>query len=181
MKYLGIDQSLNGTGLCVLEEDGAVSRLITVNPGKLRDAARLDFVVEVMRPYLSSVAYAAFEGYSYGSVSQHFSLGEMGGVLRLAVWKAEIPYVEVAPASLKKFATGVAHAPKDMMIAAAKKAGAKPEDDNQADAYFLACVARNMLQLRMPLMRASIEVLHQLKNPKVKTTNRVRKLVKHAI
>lgn len=183
MRYLGLDQSLTGTGLCLLEADGTVVVLETINPGKRRGAERLAFIRDTVSSYLQQerLVAAAFEGYSYGSTGKVFELGEIGGVLQVLLYDRSIPFSVVPPASLKKYATGNAHALKDVVIRAAQTTGARPTDDNQADAFFLASIAKDLDSNTYPAGRARIEVIHQMRNPKVKTTRRIRRLVKHAI
>ena len=76
-------------------------------------------------------------------------------------------------------------AERDAMVRAAN-AAMKPQglvvsDDNQADAFFLAVIARNFGQEVMPNVRAQLEVLHQLKHPTPRKISRVRRRVKNAI
>lgn len=182
MRYLGVDQSLSGTGLCLLGSQGEVLALQTVDPGKRRDAERLAFIRDAVRELFPDVSRVAFEGYSYGSFGNaHFQLGEIGGVLQVAAWDAGISYETVPPALLKKYANGNPHATKEAVIEAAQRLGITPEDDNQADAFFLASIAKDLDAKEMPRTRARIEVIHRIRNPKVKTTRRVRTFVKHAI
>jgi Holliday junction resolvasome RuvABC endonuclease subunit len=142
--YLGIDQSLTGTGLCVIDNDARVRVLATVDTKNLRGGIRLakirDAVVDVLTE--GPISGAAVEGYSMGSINRPFDLGEVGGVIRLALTDARVSYNIVAPSVLKLFATGHGHADKARMLREAETRGACPADDNQADAYFLACVAR---------------------------------------
>lgn len=184
MSYLGIDQSLSGTGLCLLSGSGSVLHVETVDPGKRRDAERLAFIRDRVLAVLAMhdpVVRAAFEGYSYDSVNKPFLLGELGGALRVALWEKGVPYEVVPPALVKKFATGNAHATKEMVLRAAQAEGFETADDNQSDAFFLASIVFALDDERMPKKRARIEVIHRIKNPKVKTSRRVRTLVKHAI
>lgn len=127
------------------------------------------------------IAGAAVEGYAYNAVNQAFSLGEVGGMLRLVLHEHGTPYIDVPPASLKKYATGSSEADKPAMIAAAIAAGAAPCDDNQADAYFLACVAL-ALALGCPRERAKLEVIRSLTNPvPKKARRRPRRLVENPV
>jgi crossover junction endodeoxyribonuclease RuvC len=181
--YLGIDQSLNATGLCRLHAQGQVEHGETVDPGKRREAARLAYVKSRVAPLLGpAVLFVAFEGYSYNSVGRVFELGEVGGVLRLLVFEHEVAYVVVPPVSLKKFATGNVSAEKEDMVAAAKYAGFVTDDDNQADAFFLAQIARCFHLELAPPNRAQLEVLHSLRSPKLKKpARRIRRLVKNSL
>lgn len=181
--YVGIDQSLNGTGLCLRDAAGVVHATQTIDPGKLRGVERLACVKTRVTSFLSSrVAFVAFEGYSYNSVGRVFELGEVGGVLRLVVHEYGLSFVVVPPASLKKFATGNASAEKEDMVEAAKAAGFVTTDDNQADAFFLSQIARCYHLELAPPNRAQLEVLHSLRSPKSKKpTRRIRRVVKNSI
>ena len=183
MAYLGIDQSLTATGLCLLCDDGTVAHLETVDPGKLRGAPRLALIKDRLLQAIASAEAlkAAYEGYAYDAVGRVFQLGEVGGVVQLTLYEEGVPAFSVAPVALKKFATGSPKADKDAMISAAHRYGALVADDNQADAFFLARIAFYLGSQEQPKTRAQIEVLHAIKNPKVKIARRVRKLVKHAL
>lgn len=85
------------------------------------------------------------EGYSMGTARQSshaHGLGELGGVVRLALWESGIPYVDVAPASLKKYATGAGNAKKDAVLGSAiRRLGYEGDDHNEADALWLRAMA----------------------------------------
>jgi crossover junction endodeoxyribonuclease RuvC len=181
--YVGIDQSLNGTGLCLRDANDIVHATQTVDSGKLRDVERLAYVKARVTSFLSDrVKFVAFEGYSYNSVGRVFELGEIGGVLRLLVHEHRLSYVVIPPASLKKFATGNPRAEKEDMVEAAQRAGFDTEDDNQADAFFLSQIARcHHLELAPP-NRAQLEILHSIRSPKTKKpARRIRRLAKNSI
>lgn len=182
--YLGIDASLTGTGLCLTTSIGTVVRLTTIDTDGLRGASRLKEIKRVADLFIpDDTVFAAIEGYAYHEVGRVFELGEVGGVLRLLVHERNIPYVEVPPASLKKFATGSSGASKAHMIDAAKEAGAIPVDDNQADAFFLARVAAAAHADGRGLKhRREVEVVHNLLHPKPKRSRkRPRRLVPNAL
>ena len=181
MAFLGIDQSLNATGLCRLGPDGAVQLRATVDPEKRLDGPRLVFIKQVVASLLEHVEFAAMEGYSYDSVGRVFELGEIGGVLKVLLIERNVPYIIVPPVLLKKFATGNTSATKEQMIKAAQERAFHPADDNQADAFFLAHIARTH-KMDIATCRRELEVLHTLCNPEPKKKKRrVRRLVKAAI
>lgn len=182
--YLGLDPSLNGTGMCLLDADGGVLRLETISVGERRGAERLAFIEERVLEVLekSSVLFVAIENYAYDSCSRHFDLGEIGGVLRLLVFKRHAPMGTVAPAALKKFAVGDSTADKEAMLTAARSKGIDARDDNQADAFFLADIARHLGAHITPRRRAQLEVLEQIEHPKTRPAKRrLRRLVKNAL
>ena len=181
MGFLGIDQSLNATGICRIDVDANVIALATVTPDGLRDGQRLAFIKRAVASMASVVEFAAIEGYSYDSVGRVFELGEIGGVIKVLLVEANIPYVVVPPVLVKKFATGTATAGKPAMMLAARAMGAHIADDNQADAFFLAHIARAYSQ-KTARRRCEMEVIHTLSHPQPKKIRRrLRRLVNAAI
>jgi Holliday junction resolvasome RuvABC endonuclease subunit len=185
MPFLGIDQSLNGTGLCLLAPTGAAIALSTVDPGNLDGGRRLAVIRDALVAACKSIDwkldFAALEGYSMGSVNRPFDLGEVGGIIRLTLTDHGIPYVVVPPVIVKMFATGTTGATKEAMEDAAEALGATPGNDNEADAFFLARLAR-AYHSKVDMTRREMDAVHTLKNPKARAPRRKpRKLVANAI
>lgn len=167
MAFLGIDQSLNATGLCKLSDARTITSMLTVDVAGHLDGKRLARVKQVASTLLEGVAFAALEGYSYGSTGRVFELGEMGGVMKLMLVEHGVDYIAVPPVSLKLYATGHGGASKLHMIAAAnERFSASVADDNQADALFLADIARSMTRGAAGSPRHQLEVLASLRAPK---------------
>jgi Holliday junction resolvasome RuvABC endonuclease subunit len=115
-------------------------------------------MVQELRPRL-----AVIEGYAMGidQPSSLIALGELGGVVRVELYRLGVPHVEVPPATLKKFATGRGHAEKPEMVAAAiahLNYGAMTHDE--ADARWLLEMALDhyrFVESRVPTrQRASL-------------------------
>jgi Holliday junction resolvasome RuvABC endonuclease subunit len=179
--YLGVDPSLNGTGICVLQGSQAVV-VQTVDPGKLRGSPRLAFIRDALRVIIKerSLAFAAIENYSYDSVGRVFHLGEAGGVLRLCIFDEKLAYADVAPAALKKFATGNSGADKEAVMSVVRNGwNIDVADDNQADACVLAMIARGLTEGLIRPTRPQLEVLHAIKHPRIKSVVRARKRIKN--
>jgi crossover junction endodeoxyribonuclease RuvC len=86
----------------------------------------------------------AIEGYAYNAKGRgvEFQYG-LGAVIRVALHQNKIPFVEVAPTALKKFAGAKGNAPKaDVSKAVEAKWGYWWTSDNITDAYVLAMYAR---------------------------------------
>lgn len=134
MNVVGLDLSLTATGLAT--DDGP-----EVLATKLRGAERLAWVRDEVYDRIHGADRAdlvVLEGYAYARANQAHQIGEMGGVIRLALHEAGIPFVEVAPATLKKYATGHGNAGKGEVLAAAiRRLGYEGHDDNEADALWL--------------------------------------------
>lgn len=183
MTFLGIDQSLNGTGLCrILGE--VIEASATVTPEGLVDGPRLVYIKQAVAGMLPGVTAAAIEGYAYDAVGRVFELGEIGGALKVLLVECGVPYIIVPPVLLKKFATGRAFASKGAMLKAAADRGALFSDDNQSDAFFLAHIARAWHTGEVEVRR-EMEVLRVLcrssDDKKSRRPRRARQLIKAAI
>ncbi len=149
---LALDLSLTATGVCM---DGVTC---TVRP-KARGWERIDYIAETIRDYTCEADVVVLEGYSFASnTGRVFERAELGGIVRYDIWVAEVPFVDVPPGTLKKYATGKGNAQKDAMIAAAiRRFGFKGSDNNEADAYLLWCMARHAYGhpvARVPLVQS---------------------------
>ena len=89
----------------------------------------------------------AIEGYAFSSRnSQAHSIGELGGVVRVMLYRMDIPYVEIPPTCRAKFATGRGNASKNEVISfVSAKTGLvwrNPGADDKCDAWILEEMAR---------------------------------------
>ena len=138
MKIIALDLSLQATGWARNYGD---PRSGTLRPprGRDRGPARLDWIRGEVRRLAEDAELAVLEGYSYGSKGTAlFELGELGGVVRLALYWMDIPYVVVAPQTLKILATGSGRGEKNaVLVEAVKRLGYGGSDHNEADALWL--------------------------------------------
>jgi len=136
---LALDLSLTGTGYCRVGETGVIKT------GKLRGWPRIDHILIGIESALVSVKVVVLEGYSFGSQGRAvYQIAGLGEIVRYSLWRRGMPYVDVPPGTLKKYATGKGNAGKDEMIAAAiRRFGFEGSDNNEADAYLLWCMARH--------------------------------------
>jgi len=142
VNFLGIDLSLTSTGYSNNENSGVISvhstgvkRLIEISEsiGNL--------IVEL------KINAAVIEGYSFSSRNSHaHSIGELGGVVRVMLYRMDIPYVEIPPTCRAKFATGRGNASKNEVISfVSAKTGMiwkNPGADDKCDAWILEEMAR---------------------------------------
>ena len=97
-------------------------------------------------------------------MNRSFDLGELGGIIRLCLYDAKIPFVIVPPTSLKKFVTGNGSADKKKMhdfVLSKWRQDIDENEDDQCDAYGLAQVARAYPE-KKTTNRAELEVLLSL-------------------
>lgn len=136
-RILGLDLSLTATGVAM--PDGDTLTIRTTPQAYTHPMERLaDIRHTIIHLAGRDTDLAIIEGYSYGSTQGRELLGELHGIIRLALYDAAIPYTLVPPSSVKKYATGHGNAPKGLVIAELNaRTGRNFRDDNQADAYAL--------------------------------------------
>lgn len=135
-QVIGLDLSLTGTGVAL--PDGSSLTITSRHRGVERLAELRDTVARLV---LAGCDLVAIEGYSMGTARQSshaHGLGELGGVIRLQLHDLDIRYVDIPPASLKRYATGKGNANKnDMLLAAARRLGYDGNSNDEADALWL--------------------------------------------
>lgn len=137
---LGLDPSTKSTGVAL-----PTGRTLTLRPPTTEVARRLHWfegaVARITRLYAPDLVM--IEGYSLGSpgVLSTIRLAELGGVIRCRLHELGVPYLEIPPGQLKRYATANGNAPKERMVLAAVVAGATPRNDDEADAYLLRALA----------------------------------------
>ena len=148
MNTAGIDLSLTSTGVCINGNPLAIS-------SKLRGAERLceirDRLIEKLK--FANTKIVALEGYSYSSrFSLAHSIGELGGVIKVALMEAGIEVVVIPPTNRAKFATGRGNASKDDVVAAVlaiTPIEKQPGLDDLCDAWVLEQMLRYILGERV--------------------------------
>lgn len=172
---VGIDQSPNHTGVAILNRyDGslALSELIE-HDERLRDLARLVYIRDRLYAMLpkGDIAIGVWESYAMKSTNRPFLLGEVGGIVQLALYDAGARVECAAPKALKKFVTGNASATKAEMVATIEQrwgATFPGNDDNLADAYGLARMGLEAISEVHSTNRAERETVARMVKPKVK-------------
>lgn len=164
MRILALDLALQDVGWATsLDHFG-----VETGPGKLRGVERLDAWQDWLDHIAGGPAFdlAVIEGYAFSRVNQRGvrSTAEWGGVARLTLYQAGVPFVEVDPATLKKFATGRGNAPKpDMRMALYKRSGLDVADDNTVDALWLLAAGRELAGNPLwPMPKTQIEALSKV-------------------
>lgn len=143
MKVVGLDLSLTATGVAA---DGAtgwsVRTIASVHKGERRLVVIRDEVLEASH----GADLVVIEGYSYGSKYGAHQAGELGGVVRVALFEAAIPFAVVAPLTLKRYATGRGGGGKEaVLVQAVKRTNMEFRSNDEADAFWLYAMGREHL------------------------------------
>jgi Holliday junction resolvasome RuvABC endonuclease subunit len=150
--YLGLDPSYGGFGLTALSADGSFDSEVFTHPGKgvFRLALFRDHLTDWLAKLQSNggLERAAIEGYAYAARNGGALSGELGGVVRLALFDHGVPDVWVVPpTTLKKYVLGSGTGSKSqVMLGVFRKWSVDLPDDNAADSYALARIARGDTQ-----------------------------------
>lgn len=149
-RCMGIDPSLTSTGLAVLEQGQlAVHRLAPSLRGVERLAWFYAEIVRHLRFYAPAVV--TIEGYAFGARSHAHALGELGGVIRLALHDCGLTARVVPPTSLKLFASGSGHCEKSVISKELfKRYGVDLANNDEVDAAGLAIVGAALLAVDRP-------------------------------
>ena len=149
MIYIGIDPSLTGTGIVVLDESGNVldKDLISTKASlKIEDRlktiwSRLKYIIWDFAGKPVPYCHIAIEGLSFGS--RGTSMLELAGLHYLIRYMIDREFCGVRhvvpPQTLKKFVCGKGNVKKEqMLLQTYKRWGMEFQDNNICDAYCLA-------------------------------------------
>ena len=161
---IGIDASLNGTGvICLKDETTELHKRIE---SKLKGVKRLIDIEDTLKFIVDKLPadLILIEGYAYAAKNQAHQIGELGGVIRTMLEKRGLPWIEVAPSQVKKFASGKGNAKKDLvMLNVYKKWGVEFASSDEADAYVIARIGQALLSKDTELTQYQAEVIADLR------------------
>jgi Holliday junction resolvasome RuvABC endonuclease subunit len=141
-KILALDLSLTSTGVCTTL-DGEISTYRLAPKKEIKGFARLAWFNTRIYEALGKGNYdcIVIENYAMGvgRGGRAFSIGELGGVVRLAVFHSGIKCFLVPPTTLKKFITGNGGSDKSVVSKELyKRYGVDLNNDDEVDAACLA-------------------------------------------
>lgn len=140
--FIGIDPSINATGIIVLDQDANIieQKLFSVKDDCIEQSL-LNYEEEIrFIPNVLTLQSVYLEGAAYQATGQAIlQMGALHFITRLFLFKNGVNYKVIAPGTLKKFVTGKGNSKKDLMLLKTfKKWGVEFEDHNLCDAYGLA-------------------------------------------
>ncbi len=160
MRYvMGVDPSLTCTGVVVLGDDGSliVSDRVTSTPAGRNVSSRMRRCQSLFSGVMRSAEkfkpeVVCIEAYALGANMPGVAdRVELGALLRFSLIAAGFKLIEVAPTTLKKWATGAGKGGKTPVIAAlTKRYGIEFASDDEYDAYALARMGLQIEQLEQP-------------------------------
>lgn len=140
-RLMGLDLSLTSTGVSINGET------FTIKP-KTKGVERLAEISDHIIDWANRVMPIAviIEGYSYGSkFSRAHALGELGGSVKMMLYKSGFRIIEVPPKCRAKFATGNGNSGKIDVLASLKIIApvkfSEECDDDECDAWVLEQMA----------------------------------------
>lgn len=140
MKIAAFDLSLTRPAVCFNGD------LDVVTPDS-KGHERLAYIWTWVATWVDRADLVAIEGYAYARPNQAHQIGELGGVIRHNLWTHGIPYLDVPPSNVKKYATGKGNASKDDVVDAAYRRGGdlyQGSSNDEADAFWIWALASEL-------------------------------------
>lgn len=139
---LALDLSLTATGWARTLSSGPGTEAGVIR-SKQRGVARLQEILNQVHELAKPADLVCIEGYAFDRPNQAHQIGELGGIVRLALYQLRKPVAIVPPSCLKKVASGKGNAPKELVLAEAiKRLRYDGFDHNVADARWLLAMAQ---------------------------------------
>lgn len=181
-QFIGIDLSINSTGLVILKEDSnhpVLNKLIKTKKTSTPDYIRFIAIAKEITTYITNAKitfgepYIVIENFAFGAVGNLTRLGELRGILSYELYaKLGCHFKLCAPSAVKKYAFGVS-CPKGkgvILKSVLQRWEFDTNYDDEADAYVLAQIARELYRIEsvgVPnpnLPKYQIEVLNKILN-----------------
>ena len=177
-RLLALDLSITATGVVTadgISPDGSMnmlqlSTIATQRKGDLRLSeikGRVRYLATMVGPV---VDWVILEDLPPTRAFSTKGLGMVHGAVRTMLIEEGVPYLEVPPSVVKKYATGRGNAPKpDLRMALYQRTGLDLADENQVDAAWLWMLGHDLAGdpvVKMPQVNRS--VLDKLTLPKIR-------------
>lgn len=156
MKRMGLDLSLTGTGVVVMEDTAIINQtlIVTKKDENVQEMERLEYIKNRIHKVMIETRFIgeviersdqpriAIEGPNLGTqgkTTSIFTLGKLNGIVEHFLrYEIGVPYIIIPPTLLKKVITGKGQAKKELMMKEAyKKFNLDFSDNNICDAFCL--------------------------------------------
>jgi Holliday junction resolvasome RuvABC endonuclease subunit len=167
--FLGLDLSLNGSGIIIIDSHLKLKLQITLKQDSdIAIEQRLinlrNCITGVIEEYNKKPLIAVIENFSSHASIYPMETGAAHYLPRTLLFENNIPFALVHLKRLKIFATGKGTAKKTDMVKAAKRYGFEPKSHDEADAYFLAKIGWHLFHADDDsLTRKQLDVLIKTK------------------
>lgn len=154
---IGCDLSLTGTGLAY--GSGPEPGISVLRPKTVGVRRMLWIRDEILKLVAAGGGrpedlLVLLEGFAFSRPEHAHDLGGLGWIVRAGLYGAGIPWVTVAPGTLKTFVTGNGSSKKVAMVSAmTHRVGREFSSDDAVDALGLWCLGREMAGLSHPMGR----------------------------
>lgn len=191
MELIGIDPSINGTGLCKLILDDNFNTIeydylgfSTVKKNESKNIIHFKkndfkhnidqriFMMDHIKKFISNADYIAMEDYAYSATGMIFNIGEYVGGIKLMIYNMDIPLRMIEPTVVKKFATNKGNCDKIRMEDEYKKKNVlrlpntlseyKSPKSDIIDAYYIVKILRLEIMLRHGIIQLSSLEKHEI-------------------
>jgi Holliday junction resolvasome RuvABC endonuclease subunit len=199
MKLVGIDPSINGTGLCkfTLDDNFKIIKYDYLGFSTVKkhesnnivcfrkkdfknDIDQNIFITEHVENFIDGVDYISMEDYAFAATGRVFDIAEFVGGLKLMIYNKGIPLRMIEPTVVKKFATNHGNCDKISMEDEYMKHDTLKLDKDLPqykspkadiiDAYYITDLLRLEIMLRFGIVE-----LKKLKQEEIEIFNRVTK------
>jgi len=143
MIIAGIDYSLNGPAICVMDTSYSFefqncnfyflsdikkyskTFLHNIHGENFKEyneeSERYDSISDWVMGIVAGIDQVALEGYAYSAQGRVFNIAENTGILKYKLWQSQIPVEVIPPTRVKKFASGKGNSDKLSMYEAFTK------------------------------------------------------------
>ena len=178
--YIGLDMSLTGTGIAIINGDKITLETISTVPKDFDSIyKRVKHIASSVEFYIPQESKICIEAPFMHSQNPTGAMNLIGLAFKMRETLEEKGHFwhEVATTQLKKFVIGKGRGEKgQVMMHVRDKWSIMPADDNQADALVLAKIAQALDRAHdKPLTQYQTDVLNAIVGIKKKTKNKVKK------
>lgn len=149
LTVVGLDMSYTATGFCLKRGDEIkVETIKTTTKTAPDELARIQYICdEVLKRIPKDTDMVCIEDFytpqSRAQMGSAIRLVMLGALVRMALYRSNIPFYIPAASQIKKFATGKGNCDKSIVVREVyKRWGVEASDDNQADASAMAHMAQ---------------------------------------